>query len=153
MRYFCAPLTAVQVPGHQKIIEVGYGAIRKQAQDWIDEHRGNIMGDDVKRYLFYSSAVIACDACITYVRRTGDACLEKAEKEKDPKRKAELIKMGESLHWISTEPARNFFEAVEAALLYQFILLLDGCRAISMGRFDPPGFKLRCFFIALTFID
>ncbi len=129
------------IPGHQKIIEVGYGAIRKQAQDWLDEHRGNIMGEDVKRYLFYSSAVIACDACIAYVRRTGDACLAKAETEKDPKRKAELIKMGESLHWISTEPARNFFEAVEAALLYQFILLLDGCRAISMGRFDQYTYK------------
>ena len=129
------------IPGHEKIINVGYGAIRKQAQDWLDEHRGNVMGDDVKKYLFYASAVIACDACSTYVRRTGDACFDKAKTEKDPKRKAELEKMGESLHWISENPARNFFEAVEAALLYQFCILIDGGGAISMGRFDQYTYK------------
>ena len=129
------------IPGHKKIIDVGYGAIRKQAQDWLDEHYGNIMGPDVEKYIFYSSAVIACDAAITYVRRTGDACLEKSKTEKDPKRKAELEKMADSLYWISTNPARTFWEACEAALLYQFILILDGARAISMGRFDQYTYK------------
>ena len=129
------------IAGFDKIINVGYGAIRKQAQDWLDEHRGNIMGDDVKRYLFYSSAVIAADAAITYVRRTGDACFEKAKTEKDPARKAELEKFGESLHWISVNPARTFWEATEAALLYQYLLRLDGLGAISMGRFDQYTYK------------
>ena len=31
-------------PGYQNIIKKGYGAIRKQAQDWLDEREGNIMG-------------------------------------------------------------------------------------------------------------
>jgi formate C-acetyltransferase len=124
------------IAGFDKIINVGYGAIRKQAQDWLDDHFGNIMGDDVKRCLFYSSAVIACDACIIFVRRYGDECAKKAETERDPKRRAELLKMADSLYWISEKPARTFWEAVQAALLYELLLFQDGCMAFSMGRFD-----------------
>ncbi|HHT16615.1 MAG TPA: hypothetical protein GXZ77_02695 [Papillibacter sp.] len=129
------------IPGHQKIIDVGYGAIRKQAQDWLDEHFGNVMGDDVKKYLFYSSVVIVCDAASIFIRRYGDACLKKAETEKDPARKAELLRMADSLYWISENPARNFWEAVQASLLYELLLYHDGANAFSIGRFDQFTYK------------
>ncbi|MDR1216979.1 MAG: hypothetical protein LBJ99_00125, partial [Oscillospiraceae bacterium] len=128
----CGHLT----PGWGKIINVGYGAIRKQAQDWLDSHFGNIMGDDVKRCMFYSSAVIACDACIVFVRRYGDECAKKAETEKNPERRAELLRMADSLYWLSENPARTFWEAAQAALLYELLLYQDGCMAFSIGRFD-----------------
>ncbi|NLO48256.1 MAG: hypothetical protein GX111_08070 [Clostridiales bacterium] len=129
------------IAGYGKIIDIGYGAIRKQAQDWLDAHFGNVMGDDVKKYLFYSSAIIACDAAITFVKRFGDACLEKAKNEKDPKRKAELEKMADSLYWISENPARTFWEAVQATLLYDLLMYHDGCMAFSIGRFDQFTYK------------
>ena len=124
------------IPGFEKIINTGYGAIRKQAQDWLDEHFGNVMGDDVKKCLFYSSAAIACDAATIFIRRYGDACLEKASGENDPKRKAELEKMADSLYWISENPARTFWEAAQAAVLYDLLMYQDGCMAWSIGRFD-----------------
>ena len=65
------------IAGFDKIINTGYAAIRKQAQDWLDDHFGNIMGDDVKRCLFYSAVVIVCDAAITFVRRYGVNILER----------------------------------------------------------------------------
>jgi formate C-acetyltransferase len=129
------------IAGFNKIVNVGYGAIRKQAQDWLDAHFGNVMGSDVKKYMFYASAVIACDAAITFVRRYGDACLEKAAQEKNPKRKAELEKMADSLYWISENPARTFWEAAQATLLYELLLYQDGCMAFSIGRFDQFTYK------------
>ena len=129
------------IAGYGKIINTGYAAIRKQAQDWLDDHFGNIMGDDMKKYIFYSSVVIVCDACITFVRRYGDACAEKAKNEQDPKRKAELEKMADSLYWISENPARTFWEACEAALLYDLLMYQDGCTAFSIGRFDQFTYK------------
>ena len=129
------------IAGYGKIINVGYGAIRKQAQDWLDEHFGNVMGDDVKKCLFYSSAVIVCDAAITFVRRYGDECLKKASVERDQKRKAELEKMADSLYWISENPARTFWEAAQAALLYDLLMYQDGCAAFSIGRFDQFTYK------------
>jgi pyruvate formate-lyase/glycerol dehydratase family glycyl radical enzyme len=124
-------------PGFEKIINVGYGAIRKQAQDWIDDHRGNLMGEDMNKFMFYKSAVIACDAAITLVKRYGQACFDKAEECRDAARKAELIKMGEGLIWISENPARTFWEACQGTILYQLFLALDSnYPAPAFGRFD-----------------
>ena len=124
-------------PGFPKMINVGYGAIRKQAQDWIDEREGNVMGNDMSKYMFYKSAVISCDAATILVRRYGELAREKADEEKDPGRKAELEQMAESLFWISENPARTFWEACQATLLYQLYLMLDnGFPGPSFGRFD-----------------
>ncbi|MDR2078549.1 MAG: pyruvate formate lyase family protein, partial [Treponema sp.] len=124
-------------PGYQKIINVGYGAIRKQARDWIEAHKGDMMGEDIKKYLFYESAAVAADAASVMVRRYGEACLKKAEGEQGAARKAELKQMGESLLWISENPARTFWEACQAILLYLLFLHVDSSYpAIALGRLD-----------------
>ncbi|MDR1217447.1 MAG: hypothetical protein LBJ99_02550, partial [Oscillospiraceae bacterium] len=124
-------------PGFQKIINVGYGAIRKQAQDWLDAREGNIMGDDMRKYLFYTAAIYACDGAQTLVRRNAELAAEKAKTAPTPERRAELEKMSESLYWIAEHPARTYWEACQAALLYQLFLNVDnGPGVTSMGRFD-----------------
>jgi pyruvate formate-lyase/glycerol dehydratase family glycyl radical enzyme len=124
-------------PGFEKIINTGYGAIRKQARDWMDAHRGNLMGEDMDKFMFYKSASIACDAAIIMIKRYGQACLDKAEKSQDETRKAELIKMGEGLMWISENPARTFWEACQGTIMYQLFLAVDaGYPACALGRFD-----------------
>jgi formate C-acetyltransferase len=124
-------------PGFGKIIRVGYAAIRKQAQDWLDAHRNNLMGDDVNKCMFYTAATIVCDAASILIARYGQACFEKAEACLDANRKAELRKMSDSLMWISENPARTFWEACQAAMLYQLFLALEtGYPASSFGRFD-----------------
>lgn len=125
------------IPGFRKIINVGYAAIRKQAQDWIDEHRGNLMGEDMDKYMFYKSAVITCDAAILLVKRYAEKCAENAAACADPKRKAELEKMSDGLMWISENPARNFWEAVQAIMMYQVMIqIYDFIPSPSIGRFD-----------------
>ena len=71
------------------------------------------------------------------VRRYGQACLDKAEKCDDEVRKAELKKMGEGIMWISENPARTFWEACQATIMYQLFLAVDAnYPAIAFGRFD-----------------
>jgi pyruvate formate-lyase/glycerol dehydratase family glycyl radical enzyme len=124
-------------PGFGKIIDVGYGAIRKQAQDWLDSHVNNLMGEDVNRSLFYNAVVISCDAATALLERYGGKCLEKAASCTDAKRKAELESMADSLIWISENPCRTFREACQAAITYQYILRLSFINDIgSFGRFD-----------------
>ena len=125
------------IAGYNKMIKVGYGALRKQAQDWLDAHRGNAMGEDMDKYIFYQAAVITCDGASTLVRRYGEKCLEKAAACADPKRKAELEKMAEGLLWLSENPARNFREAVQGIMMYQVMLqIYDRIPSPSIGRFD-----------------
>jgi formate C-acetyltransferase len=124
-------------PGFHKIIKVGYGAIRAQAQEWMDAREGDIMGDDMRKYIFYKAAVIACDGAITLTRRFADLAAEKAASAPTPERRAELEQMSRSLYWIAEKPARTFWEACQMALLYQLFLIVDnGPGVTSMGRFD-----------------
>ena len=102
-------------PGFQNILKRGYGDIRKQAQDWLDEHEGNIQGDNMGKYMFYKAATVACDGAITLTRRYADLAREKAKTAPTAERKAELEKMAVSLDWIAENPARTFWEA---CLLY-----------------------------------
>ena len=34
------------IAGYPKILKVGYKALRQEATDWLDAHRGNLMGDE-----------------------------------------------------------------------------------------------------------
>jgi formate C-acetyltransferase len=125
------------VAGYKKIINTGYAAIRKQAQDWIDAHWNDLMGEDMEKYLFYRSAVIACDAAMLLVKRYAKACADKAAECGDAKRKAELARMADGLLWLSENPARNFWEACQGIMMYQvFIVNFEAIPSPSFGRFD-----------------
>ena len=124
-------------PGFQNILKRGYGDIRKQAQDWLDEHEGNIQGDNMGKYMFYKAATVACDGAITLTRRYADLAREKAAVETRPDRKAELEQMAVSLDWIAENPARTFREALQQVMLYNVFLKVDNDPGVtSLGRFD-----------------
>lgn len=125
------------VPGHKRIIERGYGSLRKEARDWLDARKGDLMGDDVDRSMFYESVIIVCDAAEVMARRYAEACRDKAATVEDGKRAEELRRMAEGLDWIATEPARNFWEACQMALLYHLLMYAEAKEpALAFGRFD-----------------
>ncbi len=124
-------------PGFQNILKKGYGAIRKQAQDWLDAHYGNVMGDDMGKYLFYSAARAACDGAILLTRRYADKAREKAETAPTPERKAELLDMAKGLDNIAEGTPNTFWEACQMTMLYHiFLMIHNGPGVTSMGRFD-----------------
>ncbi len=124
-------------PGFQNILKRGYADIRKQAQDWLDEHEGDVQGDNMGKYMFYKAATVACDGAITMTRRYADCAREKAKTATTAERKAELEKMAEGLDWIATMPARTFWEACQQVMMYNVFLKVDNDPGVtSMGRFD-----------------
>ena len=124
-------------PGWSKIINVGYAAIRKQAQEYLDARKGNIMGDDIKKYMFYQAAAYECEAATMYIKRYAEECLKQAAECADEKRKKELLTMADGIEWISENPARTYWEACQAAMFYQLYLSIDfGMPAVAFGRFD-----------------
>jgi pyruvate formate-lyase/glycerol dehydratase family glycyl radical enzyme len=125
------------VPNYKKVIDKGFGAIRKEAQQKIDAMHGRIYGDDAEKYYFYRSIIIVCDAYILLAKRYAAACRDKASGIIEAGHKTELLKMADSLDWIAENPARTFHEAIQATFLYQTFLYLDGnFQGLSFGRFD-----------------
>ena len=125
-------------PGYKKIVDTGYAAIRKEAQDWLEAHKAKSFGGEVmKQHMFYTAVVIVCDGAKRLAERYAQVCRQKAETVSDPARKAELETMAEGLLWISENPARTFRESVQAEMLYIMLLLISGINDIgSCGRFD-----------------
>jgi len=124
-------------PGFQNILRRGYADIRKQAQDFLDAHKGNIQGDNMGKYIFYKAVTVVCDAAITLTRRYAECAREKAKTAPTAERKAELEKMAEGLDWIAEMPARTFWEACQQVMMYNVFLKIDNDPGVtSLGRFD-----------------
>ncbi len=82
-------------PGYGKILRLGYAALQREARDWLDAHRNDLMGGDVEKSIFYSSVEIVCEGAMTLLRRYGAVCRAAAEDCNDPVRAAELRSMGD----------------------------------------------------------
>jgi formate C-acetyltransferase len=55
----------------------------------MEEHKGKVFGQDIRKYLFYNAACIACDGIITLTKRYADIAREKAAKEANAEKKHE----------------------------------------------------------------
>ncbi|MBR6521502.1 MAG: hypothetical protein IKT47_02430 [Oscillospiraceae bacterium] len=131
------------IAGYDKVIFKGYKAIRAQAELWIESHYGNLMGDDVNKWLFYTAAINYLDAASLLCKRYSAECARQAAECTVPKRKAELEKMADGLDWISENPARTFWEACQAVMTYQLLIQLDSkIPAPALGRFDQYTWPL-----------
>ena len=81
---------------------------------------------------------IACDAAIVFAERHADLAWEKAKAEKDPSRKAELLRIAEVCRRVPAHAPRNFWEALQ---MYWFVHLgtiteLNGWDAMTPGHLD-----------------
>ena len=124
-------------PGYPRLLKMGIRRIREFAQKWVEEHRYNLMGIDVRKNLFYEGVIIMCDAFSLLIRRYSALCAEKAAQCADPRRKAELEEMSAGLANISENVPASYWEACQLMMLYQLFLFEENhYPAPSFGRFD-----------------
>ena len=81
---------------------------------------------------------ISCDAAILFAERHSDLATEMAQKEANPIRREELLKIAEVCRWVPAHAPRTFWEAVQ---MYWFVHLgtiteLNGWDAMNPGHFD-----------------
>ena len=67
------------IAGYPKIINQGYAAIRKVADDWLEEHKGRLMGEDAEKYPFYKAASLVGRACTELCLRYAEAAARRRE--------------------------------------------------------------------------
>lgn len=81
---------------------------------------------------------VSCDAAILFSERHADLAEEQAKTERDPKRKAELLKIAEVCRWVPAHAPRNFHEAIQTYWWMHLgtITELNGWDAMNPGHFD-----------------
>jgi pyruvate formate-lyase/glycerol dehydratase family glycyl radical enzyme len=131
-----------RAPGHTaldgKIYEKGMLDFKKEIKahldylDYLTDPEANDKAEELK------AMDISCDAIITFAERHADLAEAKAEAEKNPVRKEELLKIAEVCRWVPANAPRNFREAIQ---MYWFVHLgtiteLNGWDAMNPGHFD-----------------
>jgi len=124
------------IANFNKVVNVGFGEVRREALEKINKRKGKVFGDSPKSHLFYHSVVRICDGAILLSKRYAQACRDKAQNE-SAERKEELLRMADSLEHIMENPARTYWEGLQAILFYQLMLSTDAQQhGESIGRVD-----------------
>ena len=121
---------------YQRVLEEGLKGFRNRAEQKLSELDLTDYHNLDKSY-FYRAILIVIDATIAFASRYSKLALEKAQTEKDPKRRAELEEMGRILCKVPREGAESFYEAVQSLWLVHLCLQIESNgHSLSYGRMD-----------------
>jgi len=119
-----------------RLLALGFGGIGRL----IDEHEAQLdlaQPEDIKKAVFYKAARIVNDAAKDHIKRYSVLAGEMAETCADAARATELRQIAENCAWISENPPRTFWEALQLINLANTMILIEcSGHSISYGRFD-----------------
>ena len=118
---------------YEKILKNGTLALIDQAKKLQSELRF-FDSESIEKFRYYQGVIYAFEAINTLAERYSKLAGEMAEKEADPKRKAELLQISETCAWVPKNPARTFREALQC--MWFQLLMLSPSTTLPGGRFD-----------------
>ncbi|MDY6973865.1 MAG: pyruvate formate lyase family protein, partial [Thermodesulfobacteriota bacterium] len=124
------------IPTYPKILEKGVKGIIEEAEEMI--HKTPLVtNEEYRKHNFWQGCVIALGAVIKLANRYAALADELAVKEKDGKRKAELANIANICRHVPENPARTFYEAVQAVyFIHLCIEIGNNSYGYSFGRMD-----------------
>jgi formate C-acetyltransferase len=119
---------------YAKVINKGIAAILEEVDGYLEALPKKAV--NVPKMEFYRACQIALKAVVPYAHRYADLAEATAEKESDPKAKAELLEIAAVCRRVPEFPARNFREAIQAFWFTHLCIEIEqaGC-GTSPGRF------------------
>ncbi|MCL2129249.1 MAG: formate C-acetyltransferase/glycerol dehydratase family glycyl radical enzyme [Treponema sp.] len=128
------------IPNHDLVLRVGYGGLADIARRHLESDGlavGQPQGLNLEQREYYRAAIIAMEGALVYCKRLGKAAEADAEKEQDPKRKAELFELARMMEHFMEGGVKSFHEAVEAVFMTHLLMMIESNgHSFSFGRFD-----------------
>lgn len=122
----------------EKVLKRGFNDIKREALEKLADLDPLSPKDNCEKKPFLEAVVIVCDAIVLWAKRHAVLAREVADKETNPERKAELIRMAENAERVPGEPARDFWEACQSQWFMQMFSRIEQKTGttISNGRMD-----------------
>jgi formate C-acetyltransferase len=121
---------------YEKLFALGYKGIKDQVEKKLASVDPTIP-EDLNKRDFYKSELIAVEAASTYLKRYSALALKMAANETDMQWKKDLTQVANNCEWVSENPPRTFWEALQLWFMATTILLIESNgHSISFGRFD-----------------
>jgi len=110
--------------------------IQKEAMDHLAELDYQ-NPDDIEKIYFYKSIMDTTEGVMIYARRMSEYAKELAQKESDPKRKAELLEISRVNARVPAHKPETFWEAIQAVWTIESLLVVEENQTgMSIGRVD-----------------
>ena len=124
-------------PGYDVILmKKGMLDIQKEAEEKLSELNYE-NPCDIEKIYFYKSIIDTTEGVMIYAKRLSEYAAELAVKEKNPKRKAELLKIAEINAKVPAHKPETFWEAVQAVWTIESLLVVEENQTgMSIGRVD-----------------
>lgn len=124
------------IPNYEKILKVGLGGIKEEALAEL-KNLDLTQPESLEKELFLRSVVMSVDAASEFIGRFAVEGKKLAGRETSPRRKSELQKIAEVCHWISINPAKTFWQALQLCWFVNLMIQIESNgHSISYGRFD-----------------
>ena len=120
------------VPDYEKIVTEGISKTLHDAEKELHSLTYH-EPDSFDKAQYLKATIIALSAMVRMYHRYGTACEEKAAQVTDEKRRAELLRMADTCHWIAENPSRDFRDALQNFYFY-WMMIAHG--TTPGGRFD-----------------
>ncbi|MGC4018890.1 MAG: pyruvate formate lyase family protein [Muricomes sp.] len=126
------------VHDYEIVLEKGFLGIRKEAEEKLSVLDEYSPVDNGEKRPFLEAIILTCDAIILWANRHGNLAEQLGEKETDAVRREELKRIAEICHYVPANPARNFYEAMQAQWFTQMFSRIEQKTGtvISNGRMD-----------------
>lgn len=126
------------VPDYEKVLTRGIAGVRADVEARLAALDADNPEDTLDRRPFLEACLITCDALVHWAHRHAALAREKAERETDPARRAELLTMAEHAERVPEFPARTFHEALQSQWFVQAFSRLEirTGTIVSNGRMD-----------------
>lgn len=126
------------VHDYEIVLEKGFKGIKEEALEKLSQLDEYSPLDYTEKKPFLEATIITCDAIVLWANRHGDLAEKLAEKEENPVRKAELLKIAEICHYVPENPPRTFYEAIQSQWFTQMFSRVEQKTGtiISNGRMD-----------------
>jgi formate C-acetyltransferase len=125
------------IPDHERALKIGwkgiYADLEAKYEALSDSDKKGPAGDQLKAMM--TSATMARDLAVKYK----GVCIDLAASESDPSRRQELLQMAQTLERVPWEPARTFWEAMQALWINHMLIMSDENYpgpGTSFGRID-----------------
>lgn len=119
------------IPGYHRVIEKGFGWIRRECEEALKTAAGDARD-------FIRSIQICAEACTRYLLRYRDLAWKRSLETSNPLYKNQIEKIALACDHISTEPASDFFEAIQLLWLTHEVMYNESVpTSTSLGRVKP----------------
>ncbi len=118
---------------YEKLFRFGFGGLKKQVAEKMESAAGSEPG----KKDFYRAERIVLEAASAYLRRYAVLAGEMAKKERNELRKRDLEQVASNCEWVSENPPRSFWEALQLLFIATTIILIESNgHSVSIGRLD-----------------